>query len=151
MTYLNASQSQIRDDDIQRTDKEPTLIENTLDQVLSPVNLELAWKRVRQNKGASGIDRMSIESFPAYIKKYWQAKLLPTLYDGSYRPSPVRRVIIEKEDGGDIFVHHSAINTPGFKTLSEGDRVSFDVEENERGPSAKNVSKWNEKIKFRTR
>ena len=48
---------------------------------------------------------------------------------------------IEKEDGGDIFVHHSAINTPGFKTLSEGNRVSFDVEENERGPSAKNVSK----------
>ncbi|MFC1489282.1 cold-shock protein [Thermodesulfobacteriota bacterium] len=48
---------------------------------------------------------------------------------------------IEKEDGGDIFVHHSVNNMPGFKTLSEGDRVSFDVEENERGPSAKNVSK----------
>ncbi len=44
---------------------------------------------------------MSIESFPAYIKKYWQSKLLPSLYDGSYHPSPVRRVIIEKDDGGE--------------------------------------------------
>jgi len=48
---------------------------------------------------------------------------------------------IEKEDGGDIFVHHSAIDMSGFKTLSEGDRVTFDVEEGERGPAAKNVEK----------
>ena len=48
---------------------------------------------------------------------------------------------IEKEGGGDIFVHYSAINMDGFKTLSEGDRVTFDVEEDDRGPSAKNVSK----------
>ena len=48
---------------------------------------------------------------------------------------------IEREDGGDIFVHHSAINSSGFRTLSEGDRVTFDVEEGDRGPSAKNVTK----------
>jgi len=48
---------------------------------------------------------------------------------------------IEKEGGGDIFVHYSAINMDGFKTLAEGDRVTFDVEEDDRGPSAKNVSK----------
>jgi len=48
---------------------------------------------------------------------------------------------IEREEGGDIFVHHSAINMSGFKTLAEGDRVTFDVEEGERGPSAKNVQK----------
>jgi CspA family cold shock protein len=48
---------------------------------------------------------------------------------------------IEQEGGGDIFVHYSAINMDGFKTLSEGDRVTFDVEEDDRGPSAKNVSK----------
>jgi len=48
---------------------------------------------------------------------------------------------IEQEEGGDIFVHHSAINMSGFKTLSEGDRVSFDVEESDRGPTAKNVTK----------
>lgn len=48
---------------------------------------------------------------------------------------------IEQEDGEDIFVHYSAVNSSGFKTLSEGDRVTFDVEEGDRGPSAKNVDK----------
>jgi len=48
---------------------------------------------------------------------------------------------IEQEDGPDIFVHYSSINSTGFKTLSEGDRVTFDVEESDRGPVAKNVSK----------
>ena len=49
---------------------------------------------------------------------------------------------IEQEDGRDIFVHFSSINEAGFKTLSEGERVSFDVEESDRGPVAKNVSKF---------
>jgi len=48
---------------------------------------------------------------------------------------------IEQEEGGDIFVHYSAINSSGFKTLAEGDRVTFDVEETDRGPSASNVVK----------
>jgi len=48
---------------------------------------------------------------------------------------------IEQEGGGDIFVHFSAITMEGFKTLAEGDRVSFDVEDSDRGPSAKNVNK----------
>lgn len=48
---------------------------------------------------------------------------------------------IQQEDGRDLFVHFSSINMPGFKTLSEGDRVSFDTEETERGPQAKNVNK----------
>ncbi|MBW1895935.1 MAG: cold-shock protein, partial [Deltaproteobacteria bacterium] len=46
---------------------------------------------------------------------------------------------IEREEGGDVFVHHSAINATGFKTLAEGDRVTFEVEEGAKGPSAKNV------------
>ena len=48
---------------------------------------------------------------------------------------------IEQEDGGDVFVHHSAISMDGFKNLDEGDRVSFDMEQGNRGPAAKNVTK----------
>lgn len=48
---------------------------------------------------------------------------------------------IEQDDGGDIFVHHSSINMPGFRTLNEGDRVSFEVGEGTKGPAAQNVTK----------
>lgn len=48
---------------------------------------------------------------------------------------------IEQEEGGDIFVHHSAIQMEGFRTLAEGDRVSFEIEMGSRGPSAKDVTK----------
>ena len=48
---------------------------------------------------------------------------------------------IEREDGQDLFVHHSAIDMPGFRTLDEGDRVTFEIEESDRGPKAKNVVK----------
>lgn len=47
----------------------------------------------------------------------------------------------EEDGGGDIFVHYSAVMMDGFKTLAEGDRVEFDVEEGERGPAAKNVTR----------
>jgi len=46
---------------------------------------------------------------------------------------------IEQEDGPDVFVHHSAIDATGFKTLNEGDRVTFDIEQGQKGPSAANV------------
>ena len=48
---------------------------------------------------------------------------------------------IEQEGGKDVFVHHSAIQADGFKSLQEGERVSFDVVDGAKGPSAANVVK----------
>jgi len=47
---------------------------------------------------------------------------------------------IEQEDGPDVFVHHSGIQGEGFKSLREGDRVTFDIEQGQKGPSAVNVT-----------
>ncbi len=47
---------------------------------------------------------------------------------------------IEQENGQDVFVHHSGINASGFKSLNEGDRVEFEVEDGQKGPAAKNVT-----------
>ena len=48
---------------------------------------------------------------------------------------------IEQQDGGkDVFVHHSGINTTGFKSLNEGDSVTFDIEEGQKGSAAANVT-----------
>lgn len=48
---------------------------------------------------------------------------------------------ISREDGDDVFVHHSSIAGEGFKSLTEGDKVTFEIEQGDKGPSAINVQK----------
>ena len=73
--------------------------ENLLDQVLSPDNLNQAWKRVRANKGAPGIDGLPISAFVAHFKEVGR-DLIESIRQGDYQPYPVKRVYIEKEGGG---------------------------------------------------
>jgi len=47
--------------------------------------------------------------------------------------------VIQQDDGPDVFVHHTAIQGSGFKSLTEGERVEFDVVEGQKGPAAENV------------
>ena len=67
-------------------------------KILESENLREAWRRVRANKGAPGIDGVANGDFPEFYRKHWD-KILAKLEDGSYQPSPVRRVYIPKPDG----------------------------------------------------
>ena len=69
-----------------------------LGKVLSPENMAQAWKGVRANKGAAGVDGVSIEDFPEFIHQHWES-IRSKLENGGYQPSPVRRVLIPKDKG----------------------------------------------------
>jgi RNA-directed DNA polymerase len=77
----------------------PNSDDNLLERMLSRENLLQAWKRVKANKGAAGIDGMSIEAFPEFAREHWE-KIRESLFAGAYQPSPVRRVEIPKATGG---------------------------------------------------
>lgn len=69
-----------------------------MEQVLASENLHAAWRRVRANAGAPGIDGMTIEKFPAFAREHWP-RIRSALMAGTYRPAAVRRVFIPKPDG----------------------------------------------------
>ncbi len=71
----------------------------TMEQVVAKDNILSAWKQVRANKGAPGIDGITIEEFPEYAHENWKG-IKTSLLDGTYKPSPVKRVEIPKDNGG---------------------------------------------------
>jgi RNA-directed DNA polymerase len=68
-------------------------------RVLSRDNLNRALKQVRRNKGAPGIDGMTVDELPDYLRQHWP-EIRQQLLQQSYRPKPVRRVTIPKANGG---------------------------------------------------
>jgi RNA-directed DNA polymerase len=69
-----------------------------IDKVIRPTTLEAAWQRVARNKGAAGVDGQSVERF-AYQSERYLLELHTELKEGTYQPSPVKRVEIPKADG----------------------------------------------------
>mgnify|MGYP000892539913 FL=1 len=71
----------------------------SLEKVLSPQNMLLACKRVRDNKGAPGVDGMTVDELEGHFRRHW-ASICAHIRAGRYIPSPVKRVDIPKPDGG---------------------------------------------------
>jgi len=71
----------------------------TVEQVVKGDNVLSAWKQVRANKGAPGIDGITIEEFTEYAHENWKG-IKRALLEGVYRPHPVKRVKIPKDNGG---------------------------------------------------
>lgn len=83
----------------ERETESPALPERLMEEVVRPENLKQALKRVRSNKGSPGIDGMTVDELPGYLAKHWSV-LREQLLNGTYNPQPVRRVEIDKPDGG---------------------------------------------------
>ena len=79
---------------------QPALHEDLMEAVLSPANMKRAWRRVKSNRGAPGIDGLRIEDFPVYAREHWPA-IRQALSEARYQPQPVRRVTIPKTGGGE--------------------------------------------------
>lgn len=83
--------------------------DNLPEQILDKENLNQAFKKVKSNKGAGGIDGMSVDELLPYLKGN-QKQLIRLMRDGKYRPNPVRRVEIPKEEKGKV-------RKPGIPTV----------------------------------
>jgi len=92
----------IRDQD-QPSDKSEqewhSTTEGLMERILARVNMEQALKRVLANKGAGGVDAMTVDELKPHLVTHWQG-IRKRLMNGTYKPSPVRCVVIPKPDGG---------------------------------------------------
>ena len=82
-----------------RSDQSPTSPQSVMQEVLQPENLKAALRQVQANKGAPGIDGMTVAQLPGHLLTHWP-QVKQQLLEGAYKPQPVRRVEIPKPDGG---------------------------------------------------
>jgi RNA-directed DNA polymerase len=82
-----------------RGTESPAIAEQLMEEVCGRENCKQALKRVKANKGSAGVDGMTVQQLPEYLKQYWPA-IREQLLKGTYVPQPVKRVEIPKPDGG---------------------------------------------------
>src|SRR5207245_7712640 len=75
------------------------ITEQLMEEVCERENCKQALKRVKANKGSAGVDGMTVQQLPEYLKQHWPA-IREQLLSGTYKPQPVKRVEIPKPDGG---------------------------------------------------
>ncbi len=79
----------------------PSACDRLMEEVCERENLKQALKRVRANKGAPGVDGMTVQALPVYLREHWPT-IRSMMLEGTYKPQPVRRVEIPKPDGGGV-------------------------------------------------
>jgi len=79
----------------------PSACDRLMEEVCGRENLKQALKRVKANKGAPGVDGMTVHALPAYLREHWPT-IRASLLEGTYQPQPVRRAEIPKPDGGGV-------------------------------------------------
>ncbi len=79
----------------------PADTEALMEEVCERENCQQALRRVKANKGSPGVDGMTVDELPEYLKQHWPA-IREQLLSGTYRPQPVKRVEIDKPDGGGV-------------------------------------------------
>jgi len=84
---------------VERETESPAGNQRRMEEICERENLREAWKQVRANKGSAGVDGMTVEELPDYLKQHWPA-IREQLLSGTYQPQPVKRVEIPKPDGG---------------------------------------------------
>jgi len=77
----------------------PAIAEQLMEEVCERENCKQALKRVKANKGSAGVDGMTVQQLPEYLRQHWPA-IREQLLNGTYKPQPVKRVEIPKPDGG---------------------------------------------------
>jgi len=125
----------------------PAVAGPSMEAVVERENLKKALAQVKRNKGAAGVDGMTVDDLPAYLREHWPT-IRAQLLEGSYKPQPVRRVEIPKASGGlrplgiptvlDRFVQQAVMQVlqAGWdRTFSE---MSFGFR-----PGARRIRRWN--------
>lgn len=82
-----------------RDSETPASTERLMEEVCGRENLKQALRRVRQNRGSPGVDGMTVDELPGYLREHWP-KIRDQLLGGTYKPQPVKRVEIPKPGGG---------------------------------------------------
>ena len=82
-----------------RGTENPAITEQLMEEICERENCKQASKRVKANKGSAGVDGMTVQQLPVFLKEHWPA-IREQLLSGTYKPQPVRRVEIPKPDGG---------------------------------------------------